>query len=87
MKLKMGEDEGTILKHKVKAREKSHLTNKKLTLDTISQCRIQILCIETKQAKILNLLREPSFNCIKSSQKLGRVTAVYGRIPDYKQRM
>ena len=74
---KMGGDEGTILKHKVKAREKNHLTNKKTTLDTMSQYRILILWIETKQAKILNLLRIPNFICIMSSQKLGRVTAVY----------
>ena len=33
---KMGGDEGTILKHKVKAREKNRLTNKKPTLDTMS---------------------------------------------------
>ena len=34
LKLKnIGGDEGTILKHKVKAREKNHLTNKKPTLD------------------------------------------------------
>ena len=46
----MGGDEGTILKHKVKAREKNNLTNKKPTLDTMSQCRIPILWIETKQA-------------------------------------
>ena len=29
----MGGDEGTILKHKVKAKEKNDLTNKKPTLD------------------------------------------------------
>ena len=84
---KMGGDEGTILKHKVKARDKNHLTNKKPILDIMSQDRIPILWIETKQAKILDLLREPNFKCIKSSQKLGRVTAVYGWIPDYKQRV
>ena len=79
MKLKkMGGDEGIILKHKVKGREKNHLTNKKPTLDIMSQDRIPILWIETKQANILDLLREPNFKCIKSSQKLGRVTAVYG---------
>ena len=38
----MGGDEGTILRHKIKAREKSHLTNKKPTIDTTSQCRIPI---------------------------------------------
>ena len=79
MKLKMmGGDEGTILKHKVKARDKNHLINKKPILDIMSQYRIPILRIETKQAKILDLLRRPNFKCIKSSKKLGRVTAVYG---------
>ena len=59
MKLKkMVGEEGTILKHKVKAREKNLITNKKPTLDTMSQCRIPILWIETKQAKIINLLRK-----------------------------
>ena len=46
---KIGGDEGTILKHKVKAREKKHLTNKKPTLDTMSQCRTPILWIKTKK--------------------------------------
>ena len=79
MKLKkMGGEEKAILEHKVKAKDKDHLTNKKPILDIMSQDRILILWIETKQAKILNLLRIPSFKCIKSSQKLGRVTAVYG---------
>ena len=58
---KMGGEEGTILKHKIKARDKNHLTNKKPTLDIMSQGRIPILWIETKQAKILNFLRIPSF--------------------------
>ena len=74
----MGGDEGTILKHKVKYRDKNHLTNKKPILDIMSQYRIPILRIETNQAKILDLLREPNFKCFKSSQKLGRVTVVYG---------
>ena len=69
----MGGEEETILKHKVKAKDKDHLTDKKPKLDIMSQDRIPILWIETKQAKILNL-----FKCIKSSQKLGRVTTVYG---------
>ena len=69
----MGGEEETILKHKVKAKDKDHLTNKKPKLDIMSQDRIPILWIETKQAKILDL-----FKCIKSSQKLGRVTAVCG---------
>ena len=74
----MGGDEGTILKHKVKAKDKDYLTNKKPKLDIMSQDKIPILWIETKQAKILDLLREPNIKCIKSSQKLSRVTAVYG---------
>ena len=45
----MGGDKGTILKHKIKAREKKHLTNKKPTLDIMSQDRIPILWIETKK--------------------------------------
>ena len=79
MKLKrMGGEEETILKYKVKARDKNHLTNKKPILDIMSQYRIPILRIETNQVKILDLLREPNFKCFKSSQKLGRVTVVYG---------
>ena len=74
----MGGEEETILKHKVKARDKDHLTNKKPILDIMSQNRILILWIETKQAKIIGFLREPNFKCIKSSQKLGRVTTIYG---------
>ena len=78
MKLnKMGGDEGATLNHKVKAREKNSLTNKEPTLDAMSHCRISILWIETKQAKILNLLRIPNLKCIKSSQRFGRVTTVY----------
>ena len=69
----MGGVKETILKHKVKAKDKDHLTNKKPKLEIMSQDRIPIIWIETKQAKILNL-----FKCIKSSQKLGKVTAVYG---------
>ena len=49
---KMGGEEEAILKHKVKARDKNHLTNKKLILDIMSQDRIPILWIETKQAMI-----------------------------------
>ena len=76
---KMGGEEETILKHKVKDRDKNHLTNKKPILDIMSQDRIPIPWIETNQAKkILDLSRTPTFKCIKSSQKLGRVTAVYG---------
>ena len=76
----MGGEEEAILKHKVKSRDKNHITNKKPKLDIMSQDRIPIIWIETKQAKIQDL-----FKCIESSQKLGRVTAVYGWIPDYKQ--
>ena len=44
MKLKkMGEEEEAILKHEVKAKEKNHLTNKKPTLEIMSQDRIPIL--------------------------------------------
>ena len=81
----MGGDEGTILKHKVRARENNRLTNKKPTLDIWSQCRIHILRIETKKAKILNIFKIPNFICIKSSKKLGRVTVVYRVIPNHKQ--
>ena len=72
-----GEEE-IILKHKVKAKEKNYLTNKKPILNIMSQDIIPILWIETKKGKILDLLREPNFKCINYSQKLGRVTAVYG---------
>ena len=51
----MGGDEGTILKHNVKDKEKNDLTNKKSTLDIRSQCRIPILWIKIEQAKVLNL--------------------------------
>ena len=46
---KMGGDEGTILKHKVKAKEEKRLTNIKPILDIMSQCKIPILWSETKQ--------------------------------------
>ena len=69
----MGGVEEPILKHEVKVKDKDHLTNKKPKLGIMSQDRIPILWSETKQAKIPNL-----FKCIKSSQKLGRVTTVYG---------
>ena len=73
MKLnKIGGEEETILKHKVKDRDKNHLTHKKPILDTMSQDRIPILWIETKQAMILDLLRKPNFKCIKSTQKIGQ---------------
>ena len=54
---KMEGEEEAILKHKVKVRDKNHLTNKKPKLEIMSQDRILILWIETKQAKILDLLR------------------------------
>ena len=44
-------DEGTILKHKIKARKKNHLTNKKPKLDIMSQDRIPILWIKSKASK------------------------------------
>ena len=53
----MGGEEETILKHKVIAKNKDHLTNKKPKLDIMSQDRILILWIETKQAKILDLFK------------------------------
>ena len=44
LKLKnMGGEEETILKHKVKAKDKNHLTNKKPILDIMSQNTILIL--------------------------------------------
>ena len=46
----MGGEEGTILKHKVKARDKNHLTNNKPMLDIMSQDRIPIPWIESNQA-------------------------------------
>ena len=52
----MGGEEETILKHKVKARDKNHLTNNKPILNIMSQDRVLILWIETKQEKILDLL-------------------------------
>ena len=52
----MGGEEEAILKHKVKAKDKDHLTNKKPQLDIMSQVIIPILWIGTKQAKILDLL-------------------------------
>ena len=68
----MGGDEGTILKHKVKSKEENRLTNTKPKLDILSQCRILIIWIETKQVKILDLLRRPNFQCIKSLKKIGQ---------------
>ena len=46
----MGGEEEAILKHKVKARDKNHLTNKKPKLDIMSQDKIRIPWIETNQA-------------------------------------
>ena len=39
----MGGEEGVILKHKVNAKDKDHITNKKPKLDIMSQNRIPIL--------------------------------------------
>ena len=68
----MGGEEGAILKHKVKVRDKNHLTNKKPILDIMSHDRIPIPWIETKKANILDLLREPNIKCIKSSRTIGQ---------------
>ena len=46
-----GEEEEAILKHKIKVRDKNHLTNKKPKLGIISQGRIPIPRIGTNQAK------------------------------------
>ena len=52
MKLKkMGGEEETILKHKVKVRDKNHLTNKKPILDIMSQDRIPILWIKPSKKR------------------------------------
>ena len=51
----MGGEEETILEHKVKAKDKDHVTNKESKLDIMSQNKMTILWIETKQAKILKL--------------------------------
>ena len=60
MKLKkMGGEEEAILKHKVKAKDKDHLTNKKPILGIMCQDRIPILWIEIEEVNILDLLREP----------------------------
>ena len=48
---KMGGDEGTILKHKVKDKEKNRITNKKSILDIMSQDKIPIPWIKTKQQR------------------------------------
>ena len=47
----MGGEEEVILKHKIKVRDKNHLTNKKPKLDIISQDRIHIPWIGTNKAK------------------------------------
>ena len=56
---KLGKTPGyaELLKHKVKAKEKNHLTYKKSTLDTMSQCRIPFFGFETKKAIIINLFK------------------------------
>ena len=45
----MGGDEETILKYKLKDKEKNHLTKKNPTLDIMSKDRIPILWIETNK--------------------------------------
>ena len=47
----MRREEETILKHKVRAKDEDHLTNKKPKLDIMRQDIIPIPWIETKQAK------------------------------------
>ena len=47
----MGGEEEAILKHKVKAKDKNHLTNKNPKLDIMSQGRIPIPWIGTNQEK------------------------------------
>ena len=74
----MGGEEQAILKHKVKAKDKDHITNKKPKLDIMGQDRIPIPWIETNQAKKTRPLERTNFKCIKSSQKFCRVTAVCG---------
>ena len=48
----MGGEERIILKHKVKARVKNHLTNKKPILDIMSQDRIPILWIRSEERRV-----------------------------------
>ena len=48
---KMGGDKWTILKHKIKAREKNHLTKKKPILDIMSRDIIPIPWIENQSSK------------------------------------
>ena len=55
LKKMVGEEEA-ILKHKIKAKDKNHLTNKKPILDIMSQYKIPILQIETNQARKTRLL-------------------------------
>ena len=47
----MGGDEGTILKHNVKDRDKNHLTNKKPILDIMSQDKIPFLGLEPSKQR------------------------------------
>ena len=47
----MGGVEEAILKHKVKVRDKDHLTNKKPQLDIMSQDRIPIIWSENQASK------------------------------------
>ena len=68
----MGGDEGTILKHKVKAKEENHLTNKKPTLNIMSQCRIPNLWIETKQSRDTILLGRTTLQVYLVFAKIGQ---------------
>ena len=47
----MGGEEEIILKHKVKAKDKNHLTNKKPKLDIMSQDRIPFLGLKPSKQK------------------------------------
>ena len=47
----MGGEEEDILKHKVKARDKNHLTNKKPILDIMSQYRILFFGLKTSKQR------------------------------------
>ena len=47
----MGGVEGTIIKHKVKAKKKNNLTNKKLTLDIMSQLELPSFGLKSNKQK------------------------------------
>ena len=77
MKLKkIGGVEEAILKHKVKAKEKNHITNKKPILDIMCQDRIPSFRYETKKT-INKPLKNTKLQFALNLHKLGRVTVVY----------